>query len=115
LVRQPAYITSDIGSTPIPPHIGEFPIGYGTTTANPFEFDLLKGEEYDVGFLRIFLSTSNVGIEAIKRASMFDEAELGPIPDGIERHFKLHNPSAPKDVWDVRTIVVNVTRTAPSG
>jgi len=77
------------------------------------------GEEYDVGFLRIFLSTSNVRLEAIKRASMFDEAELRPIPNKdeieVERHFKLHNPSAPKDLWDVRTIVVNVTRTMPSG
>jgi hypothetical protein len=108
------YISSDIAGAPIPPQIGEFPVGYGVNEAEPLQFPLNDGEQYDVGFIRIFLST--IRMEAIERTSPLDKIAPSPIPDEIERHFGLHKPSAPNDQWDVRTIVVKVTRDGdPSG
>jgi hypothetical protein len=83
---------------------GELPLGYGASSVRPLRFYLKPGEEYDVGFLRLFVSTSPLPMENLKQVPISQSA----------RHLG-HDPAIEEtDVWDVRTIVLRVDRNEPS-
>jgi hypothetical protein len=67
------------------------------SSVRPLRFYLKPGEEYDVGFLRLFVSTSPLPMENLKQVPISQSA-----------------PAIEADVWDVRTIVLRVDRNEPS-
>ncbi|TFK52883.1 hypothetical protein OE88DRAFT_1656533 [Heliocybe sulcata] len=51
---------------------GSLTIGYGSSGASPFHFFLNDGQDIDVGFIKIFLSTRQVDLSDIGQHSPFD-------------------------------------------
>lgn len=83
---------------------GVLHLGYGSSSVRPLRFYLKADEEFDVGFLRLFVSTSPLPMENLKQ---------GPISQSA-RHMA-HEPEIEEtDVWDVRTIVLRVDRNTPT-
>ena len=111
LTRQAVLAPSRESATPIPPK-GNFPVGYGESVAPGFQFPLEDTELYDVGFIRIFLSTDYVKMKGIEQTSISEIETISATAHDIaddERHYKPYQ-SASRGRWDVRTIIVRVTR-----
>lgn len=51
---------------------GMLPIGYGDGGGDPKKFFLREGQELDIGFLKLFVSTEPVDLEGIQQPSAFD-------------------------------------------
>ena len=84
-------------------HNGKLHIGYGTTVVRPFKFYLKDGEECDVGYFKLFVSTSELPMETLKQA---------PITQS-DRHMDHHPGIEKTEDWDVRTIVLRIDRNKP--
>jgi hypothetical protein len=83
---------------------GKLYIGYEATVVGPLKFYLKDGEECDVGYFRLFVSTFPLPMETLTQEAITTSTrQLGHDP-GIEN----------TDVWDVRTIVLRVDRNKPS-
>ncbi|KZS99633.1 uncharacterized protein LAESUDRAFT_718559 [Laetiporus sulphureus 93-53] len=57
---------------PLEPH-GSLTIGYGSSGSIPFNYYLAEGEDWDVGFLKLFLSTEPVDFSNIPQPCPVDE------------------------------------------
>lgn len=90
-------------SAALPP-TGELHIGYGSSLARPLKFYLKAGEEYDVGYLRLFVSSSPVPMENIQQVPISLAA----------RHLGQDPAIEDTGIWDVRTIVLRVDRNEPT-
>lgn len=78
------------------------PIGFGNSEVGPLSFHLNANEDYDAGFLKLFLCTSPVKMESIS------QAEFGR---GSARYSKEWQPPR-LDTWDAKIITVRVVKTA---
>jgi hypothetical protein len=58
---------------------------------SPLKFYLRKGEDYDVGYIRLFVSTTDLPMEIIKQP---------PITES-DRHYEEDPEIADIGVWDV--------------
>ncbi|KZV74055.1 hypothetical protein PENSPDRAFT_732472 [Peniophora sp. CONT] len=74
---------------------GELTIGYGAGGGQPYKFFLRDGQELDVGFIKLFITTEPVDLSGIAQRSPFAMAR-----DGITAA----NP--PAAVWDTAMITV---------
>ena len=52
---------------------GELCVGYGPWGRKPFSYELQNGQNLDVGFLKIYLSTRPVDLSGIQQQSAFLE------------------------------------------
>jgi hypothetical protein len=77
----------------------EHPVGYGSAGADAFEFSLDDGVVSDIGFLKLFVSTTYVDMMALEQLSPFDT-----IPGGV----KTTPPSL--EIWDAWTYVLKTQR-----
>ena len=75
---------------------GELCVGYGSGGWKPFSYQLQKGQNLDIGFLKIYLSTRPVDISGIQQHSAF----LGEPRTATEWH------PEPQDAWD--TILIPI-------
>jgi hypothetical protein len=75
---------------------GELCVGYGSGGWKPFSYELQKGRNVDVGFLKIYLSTRPVDLSGIQQESAFE---------GEPRTPKEWHPE-PQDAWD--TILIPI-------
>jgi len=83
-------------SAPLIP-AGVLHIAHGPSLVRPLKLHVRLNEEYDVGYLRLFVSTSPLPMGAIQQASVAQ----------TDRHVdEIEYPS----VWNVQTIVVRVDR-----
>ncbi|KAI0030187.1 caspase domain-containing protein [Vararia minispora EC-137] len=102
---QPYYI-SPVASRHVPslPGKGMLPIGYGDGGGRPYNYTLSPGEDIELGFLKIFISTQFVDLREIRQSS----------PLNGERVANENVPS-PAPVWDTITIaIVQRRKTAPA-
>jgi hypothetical protein len=83
---------------------GELCVGYGSGGWKPFAYELQKGRNLDVGFLKIYLSTQPVDLSGIKQQSAFL---------GEPRVTKEWQPEPPEDAWDTILIPI-IQRRNPS-
>ncbi|KAG5649950.1 hypothetical protein H0H81_001361 [Sphagnurus paluster] len=63
--------TTDVDA-PLPPR-GSLAIGYGDGGVSPWQFLLRDGEDIDVGFFRLFLTTSPADFSSVLQESPFEE------------------------------------------
>jgi hypothetical protein len=77
----------------------ELPVGYGSAGGEALEFFLADGVTSDVGFLRLFVSTTYVDMNSLEQPS-FLCAERGS--RRVER--------PPLDIWDAWTYVLRTER-----
>ncbi|KDR81761.1 hypothetical protein GALMADRAFT_221630 [Galerina marginata CBS 339.88] len=63
-------------SPPLPPG-GSITIGYGTSGTSAQEFSISPGQDVDVGFVKLFLSTEYIDYSAVEESFAFDEND-GP-------------------------------------
>lgn len=56
------------------PANGDLTIGYGTGGGQPRQYYLRPGQDFDVGFLKLFVSTDWVDFSNIKQLSPFEDA-----------------------------------------
>ncbi|KIM25370.1 hypothetical protein M408DRAFT_26358 [Serendipita vermifera MAFF 305830] len=61
---------------PLPPH-ESLAIGYGAGGAPPFKYFIPKGQEIDVGFIKVFLSSRKVDLSTVPQLSPFDNNGRG--------------------------------------
>ncbi|VDC07260.1 unnamed protein product [Peniophora sp. CBMAI 1063] len=87
------------------PADGTLSIGYGADGGVPFKFRLRPGQERDVGFIKVFISTEPVDLSGVLQASVFDTS----MPRGT---FRAQGRS--RHAWDTILIPV-VQHKAPSG
>jgi len=81
---------------PLPPR-ESLTIGYGSGGAAPLTFSLREGQDVDVGFLKLFLTTKPVDFSKIPQGTPFGREghrELQPMPE-----------DAPGE-WDTITIMI---------
>ncbi|TDL21762.1 hypothetical protein BD410DRAFT_789541 [Rickenella mellea] len=80
-----------------PPLLPEstFPIGFGNDGAPPYEFFLPKGEKRDVGFFKLYLTTSPTDLSCISRGSAFESAR------GAGASRQIH-----PDIWGSKLVTV---------
>jgi hypothetical protein len=78
----------------------ELPVGYGSAGGDALEFSLADGITADIGFLKIFVSTSYVDMSALEQESPFHAAR------GTKR---AKPPSI--DLWDTWTCVLRTQET----
>lgn len=71
----------------------------------PLKFYLNLGEEHDVGYIRLFVSATQLPMEIIKQP---------PITQA-DRHLKEEPEIADASIWDARTIVRRLDRNNPTG
>ena len=74
---------------------GELCVGYGPGGWPPLAYEIRKGQDLDVGFLKIYLSTQPVDLSRIEQQSAFLE----------NRGATVWRPE-PQDVWD--TILIPI-------
>lgn len=80
---------------PLPPK-GTLEIGYGVSDGStPFTYSLREGQDVDVGFMKIFLSTEQVDLSGLEQTSPF-EGTRGPVKTGMQ----------PPAIWDVILIPI---------
>jgi hypothetical protein len=79
---------------------GERHIGYGSSSVRPLKFYLTPGEEYDVGYIRLFVSTTELPMDLIRQ----------PPISNLARHLSQDPDITDTEVWDVRTIVLRVDK-----
>jgi len=85
---------------PLPPR-SELTIGYGDGGASPWQFLLRDGEDKDVGFFKLFLTTSPADLSSIPQDSPFRFAH------GTSRHVKPAPPQKPdSELWGSRLSTV---------
>jgi len=91
------YIPPAIGEKAQPslPGSGILPIGYGDGGGLPYRYFLREGQNLDVGFLKLFISTESVDFECIPQPSAFDQGRGGSA-----------SRQKPKPIWDTQTITV---------
>ena len=77
----------------------ELPVGYGSAGGEALEFFLADGVTSDVGFLRLFVSTTYVDMTALEQSSFLC----------AERGSKMVEPP-PLDIWDAWTYVLRTER-----
>lgn len=53
----------------------EFPVGYGDSGARPRCFSLLKGEESDVSFFKLFVTSRPTDFKFLSQKSPFEASE----------------------------------------
>ena len=76
------------------------PVGYGEANIDALEFSLADGVTSDVGFLRLFVSTTYVDLTVLEQSSPFLSARGGKreMPPRV-------------DIWDVWTFVLRTVET----
>ncbi|TDL15886.1 hypothetical protein BD410DRAFT_82003 [Rickenella mellea] len=89
--------------SPLPAH-SKFTIGYGDGGALPWAFYLRKGEDKDVGFLKLYVTDSPSDFSSILQSSPFDEMEPRQYSESARGSL---NPS---DVCITKTITVQQRR-----
>lgn len=76
---------------------GELTIGHGAGAEQPYTFFLQAGQDLDVGFIKLFISTEPVDLSDIEQRSPFTMQTA-------RDKGQAKNPPAP--VWDTATIAV---------
>jgi hypothetical protein len=76
----------------------ELKVGYGEADVEAFQFTLADGIPEDVGFLRLFVSTTYVDMSVLEQQSPF-----------VGRGVGVKKPPA-MDIWDVWTYVFKTVR-----
>jgi len=64
-------LTTDVDA-PLPPR-GSLAIGYGDGGVSPWQFLLRDGEDMDVGFFKLFVTTSPADFSSVPQESPFEE------------------------------------------
>jgi len=77
---------------------GSLCIGYGSGGSAPFSYFLREGQDIDVGFLKLFLTTKPVDYSTISQTTPFDIEDRGGV---------LRKPKA-RLIWD--TILVAIVQ-----
>ena len=77
------------------------PVGYGEANIDALEFSLADGVTSDVGFLRLFVSTTYVDLAILEQSSPFLAARGGR---------KAKPP--PEEIWDAWTFVLRTVETS---
>lgn len=92
---------------PLPKKINNVPgsltIGYGSGGTVPFVYFMRDGQDVDVGFLKLFLTTEPVDYSNIPQTSPFDVND---------RAFGIYKPKPPL-IWDTLLVAV-VQRRVPT-
>jgi hypothetical protein len=60
---------------PLPPK-SQLTIGYGNGSASPWQFRLCDGDDHDVGFFKLFLTTSPADFSSITQESPFSTQDF---------------------------------------
>jgi hypothetical protein len=74
-------------------------VGYGEANIESFEFSLTENVDWDVTFLRLFVSTTYVDMKVLEQSSPFF----------ADRGGKATNPGS-HDLWDAWTYVLKTKR-----
>ena len=82
----------------------ELPVGYGSAGGEALEFFLVDGVTSDVGFLRLFVSTTYVDMTALEQPALLY----------AERGSKMVTPPS-LDIWDAWTYVLKTERQRSDG
>ena len=82
---------------------GELCVGYGSGGWKPFGYELQEGQNLDVGFLKIYLSTQPVDLSGIQQQAAF----LGEPRTTTDWHLKQ------QDAWDTILIPI-IQRSNPN-
>lgn len=75
---------------PLPPK-SSLAVGYGDGGASPWQFLLREGEDKDLGFFKLFLTTKPADFSSIPQESPFDR--------GTSRHGQLAAAKLPAPDW----------------
>ena len=75
----------------------ELTMGYGAGGGRPFKYYLRPGQDLDVGFIRIFISTEQVDLSGIEQRSPFTTTD----PRATDQ-----DQRKPKPIWDTVSIAV---------
>jgi hypothetical protein len=92
---------------------GTLTVGYGSSGASPIEFELKDGKNFDVGFLKFFISDTYVNLSAVKQDSPFDRLDPGPEPGKPRLLKRRAGANASGGVWFTHLVPI-VLRTRPS-
>src|ERR1700761_8493046 len=83
---------------------GELTLGHGNSEAEPLAFYLEKDEDKDVGYIRIFLTTSPTVMRLIPQDSPFRRTQrIDELVPGTEQDTKI-SPEKLDEWWDVKTL-----------
>ncbi|KDR74092.1 hypothetical protein GALMADRAFT_141828 [Galerina marginata CBS 339.88] len=74
---------------------GTLTIGYGCGGVTPFSFELSKGQDVDVGFVKLFVSTMAIDLSRFRQDSPFSSTRT-----------MTHWPGRPNEAWD--SILISV-------
>ncbi|KIJ36089.1 hypothetical protein M422DRAFT_179848, partial [Sphaerobolus stellatus SS14] len=55
----------------IPKNGGSIPIGYGASGVSPYKFSLEDNVQIEIGFLKLYLTSTNVDLACIRQDSLF--------------------------------------------
>lgn len=86
-------------------------LGYGDSTASPFEFLLRPGEDVDMGFMKLFVATSPADFSSLLQGSPFD---LERDQTRESREFK-DAPAVSADLWGTKVYTIIQKKVSPSG
>lgn len=91
------YLPPSTGAKAEPSLLGSgiLPIGYGDGGGTPYTYYVRPGQDLDVGFLKLFISTEPVDLEGIQQPSPFDQGRGGT-----------NEKRKPRPIWDTLTIAV---------
>ncbi|KZV69359.1 hypothetical protein PENSPDRAFT_652436 [Peniophora sp. CONT] len=96
------------GASPLPGNMQEaLPLNYGDAGGDPLAFEVPKGQMFDGGFLRIFLSTRHIDLSNVAQDATVE-------PGAVKGVVKIRQGLSPEDdLWDAITIPVKLeTRAA---
>ena len=90
-----------------PPLKGEnlFTIGYGPSGSVPHTFVLKEGQNLDVGFLKLFLSTKQVELSHVVQLSPFDK-QVGLSQSSARATVPAPVQTGPTPLWDTIRVPV---------
>ncbi|KZV65117.1 hypothetical protein PENSPDRAFT_614510 [Peniophora sp. CONT] len=92
------------GAEPSLPVKGVLPIGFGSGGARPFTYTLKPGQDMDVGFVKIFVSTVQVNLSMVEQRSPFETKVL--------RSMQRLKDDPVEALWDTLSIAVLQRRKA---
>lgn len=75
----PYFLSSTAGQAQVDPPLlaeGKLTVGYGSTGARPFKFNLEEKQNLDVGFIKLFLSTRPIDLSGIPQETPFGHNRL---------------------------------------
>jgi hypothetical protein len=83
---------------------GSLPLGYGSSGAPPLKFTLREGQDVDVGFIKLFVSTEQMDLSTVNCKSPFENGR--PL-------VKNNEDAKPPSLWDTILLTVILRKHGP--